>query len=344
MNRREFLRNGGLLGAGAALFAGNQVAKAAAPSSDDGALTFSLFADIHYAPHELPHDSREWLERILDRALKEKAEFVIHLGDFTHHRHNTGDYVKAYNDFSIPTYHVIGNHDTDGRSYKELLGDYQMKNGYYFFDRKGFRFVVLDANYFKRDKQYVHYIKGNYGWAVKQGAGPVIPPDQIEWLKDVLDKSPYPCILMSHQSIEREGDGLINYLQVRDIINNANKKHPGRVPLVMNGHYHTDYVRILDGVVYFDVNSANYYWVDKKHNLYPKEFEKNFIYAKNTIAYNDPISAIVTLWPNGRIRVKGQNSTLYKGVTRKMTGNGRFDMMGREATARIQSFDLTPNW
>lgn len=344
MNRREFIRNGGLLGAGAALFAGQATAKAAAPSADAESLTFCLFADIHYYPGVFPHDTHEWLRRILNRALKEKAEFVIHLGDFTHRNQDAEAYIKMYNDFSLPTYHTIGNHENDGRNYEQVLRAYHMKCGYYFFDKKGFRFVVLDPNYFKLGDQFIHYANGNYFKALREGAyGPALPPDQVQWLKETVQASPYPCILMSHQSFERETDGVKNYQEVRDLINETNRRHPGRIPLVMNGHYHCDHLRILDGVIYFDVNSANYQWVNKPHNLYPEEVTKNHSLAKNTVMFNDPVSAIVTLTHDGGIRIKGQKSSLFMGVTREMTGNPRFDSMGRETTAVIQSIDLKLN-
>ena len=340
MKRREFLRNAGLLGAGAALVTGSAVAKANPKSAED-ALTFCLFSDIHYYPGVFPHASHEWLQRILDRAVREKAEFVIHLGDFTHRDKDTEAYVKLYNNFSLPTYHTIGNHENDGRTYEQVLKAYGMKCGYYFFDRKGFRFIVLDPNYFKHGEAFVHYANGNYFKALREGAyGPALPPDQVKWLRETVESSPYPCVLMSHQSFERERDGVKNYQEVRDLINAANRRHPGRVLLVMNGHYHTDNLRILDGVVYFDVNSANYQWVEHPHKLYPKELLAKYSCAKHSVIYNDPISAIVTLTRDGGIKIEGQKSTLFMGVTQEMTGNPRFDCMGRETTAVIQSVDL----
>ena len=74
IGRREFIGTGA-----AALLAGN--VRAAPP---DGEVTFCAFADIHYYPGAFPHDTREWLERVLDRAEKAQADFIIHMGDFTH--------------------------------------------------------------------------------------------------------------------------------------------------------------------------------------------------------------------------------------------------------------------
>ena len=69
----------GFIGAGvASLFAGNLLAK---PAEDE--VKFCAFADIHYFPGVFPHDTREWLERVLNRAEKSKVDFIIHMGDFT---------------------------------------------------------------------------------------------------------------------------------------------------------------------------------------------------------------------------------------------------------------------
>ena len=68
IGRREFI------GAGvASLFAGNLLAR---PAEDE--VKFCAFADIHYYPGMFPHDTREWLERVLDRAEKAHADFIIH--------------------------------------------------------------------------------------------------------------------------------------------------------------------------------------------------------------------------------------------------------------------------
>ena len=59
IGRRAFI------GAGmASLLAGNLLAR---PAEDE--VKFCAFADIHYYPGMFPHDTREWLERVLDRAV-----------------------------------------------------------------------------------------------------------------------------------------------------------------------------------------------------------------------------------------------------------------------------------
>ena len=352
MTRRDFLSTGALLGASLSVLPGSALAKddvvsTTAAASDRGAggtaaaseVRFCAFADIHYYPRVFPHDSREWLERILDRATREKVDFVIHAGDFTHKPKEFSDYVNWYNDYSLPTYHCIGNHDDDGNSHDVTLECYRLQCGHYFFDRKGFRFIVADPNYFLQDGIYTHYSASNY---YKIGTS-YVPPEQLEWLKDAIGNSPYPCVIFSHQRFEREIGGCKNYAEVRKIINDANAAHHGRVRLVINGHHHRDNLRLIDGVLYFDLNSANYEWGAKAHDKYPPDVLARHSLAKNTVMYNDPINAIITMNSDGRIKIDGMESSLFMGITREMTGNPRYDAHGRETTARVQSLDITLN-
>ena len=81
IGRRAFI------GAGAAtLLAGASggAVRGARGVRGDGEVKFCAFADIHYYPGVFPHDTREWLERVLNRAEKSKVDFIIHMGDFTH--------------------------------------------------------------------------------------------------------------------------------------------------------------------------------------------------------------------------------------------------------------------
>ena len=339
VGRHSGIGRRGFIGAGmASLLAGNLLARTA-----EDEVKFCAFADIHYYPGVFPHDTREWLERVLDRAEKAHADFIIHMGDFTHTPVACRDYVDFYNDFRIKTYHTIGNHDDDGNSHEETLAAYRLACGHYHFDRGGFRFIVTDTNNCLIDGKWVHYSSSNY-YAVGRKSGSLItrvPPEQLEWLKSTIESSPYPCIVTSHASYERE-DGSPDRAAVRKIFDDANAKCPGRVRLVINGHHHCDHVRILENIVYLDLNSANYDWMVKTHTAYPEEDVKRWKHARHVIAWNDPVSAIITINRNGHLKVEGQRSQFYRGVTPAMAGlpstNGR---QNRPITPNIQSFEMT---
>ncbi|NLG14794.1 MAG: hypothetical protein GX561_11425 [Lentisphaerae bacterium] len=305
-------------------------------------IKFCAFADIHYYPGVFPRDSWDWLDQILDHAEQEQVDMIIHLGDFTHTPQKCIDYVNHYNDFKIPTYHTIGNHDDDGNSHEVTLECYRMESGHYYFDQNGFRFVIVDPNYYKLDGEYIHFSSSNY---YKHNAlRDWVPPEQLEWLADTINHSPFPCILFSHESFERENNGVQNQDDVKAIINAANAKCPGKVRMCINGHYHRDFIRILDDVVYFELNSANYEWVNNKHECYPREVLDRWKLACNTVMYNDPIHAIITLTEDGSIQIQGMKSELFMGVTREMTGNPKFDSHSRPVTANVQSMNIKMNY
>lgn len=298
-------------------------------------LTFSVFADIHHLPGVFYSRAEEKLTAIQKRAKECGSAFIIHAGDYTHGPSASMDFVNRYCDFEIPSYHCLGNHDSDSTSFAETLAAYRMPNDYYFFDNGGFRIVVMNLNYYEQDGQYIPYSLGNY-YSTTGSVG-MMPPQEMAWLTETLENSPYPCILIGHQSIERDADGILNAKEVRDIINRANQKHPRRVMMVINGHYHKDFIRIRDNVLYFDLNSCAYDWIDAEHHLYPAELEKEYRLVHHTVCVNEAIHAVVTVTDAGEIQIDGMNGSFLHGVTREMTPEPPFDKSGRPATPNVSS-------
>lgn len=303
---------------------------------------FSVFADIHHYPGVFMSQTPELLTQIQERALRLKCDFIIHVGDFTHNPPAVSDFIEQYNRFSIPSYHTLGNHDQDGCTWEKTLQAYQMPDGHYFFDKNGFRFIILDPNYILHEGVYTHYSKANYYKA--PGSQPIIPPEQLSWLAQTLDTAPGACVLFSHQSYERQVRGVVNWREIRSIINAANQKTPGRVRLCINGHYHRDFLRILDNVVYFDLNSASYDWVEKTHDLYPKELCDQYKLVNHTVVYNDPIHAVVMMDADGLLVIEGMESSMLLDVTREKAGMSFADSSGRPVCPRVQSASLRMNY
>ena len=342
ISRKSFL--GGCL---ASPFAASAAVSAGKEKSPKGKLRFCAFADIHYFPKVFPHSTFDWLDRILGRAVDTKCDFVIHMGDFVHEGKGSQNYVDHYNDFKIPTYHTPGNHDFDQVTAEERMASFRLEKLYYHFDKNGFRIIVTDTNHVKYEGKTFHYSLSNYQKIsrVDQCAISRVGDEQLEWLKATIDSSPYPCIITSHASYERNpGFGSGDAVEVRNIIDEANKKNPGRVKLVINGHHHCDYVRILNGVCYLDLNSANYQYMYKPHHLYPEEDCKDLRMMQHVLAYNDPVNAIVTLDTDGLIQVDGVESSFHRGITREIcrdrTGLSAISRDGRLTTARVQSFRM----
>ena len=302
--RRDFL-------AGMGAFA---AAGASAPT-----LRFLVAADIHYRPGVFPHDDRAWLERIVARAEEERVAFAIQLGDFVHSARRDRGYLDAWNGARVPTRNVVGNHDDDGGPHPETLEAFRMERGWYHFDVQGFRFVVLDTNYALIDGHYVHYGKGCgfVQWRLPPGAGMRLHPDELAWLEETLASSPSPCVVCSHRRLD--GDDA-DALAVRAIFARANAARPGRVMLAMNGHNHVDRWKVLDGVAYFTVNSANHVWVPRRHSAYPAEDMARWREIDHVIAYDTPLSAIVTLEPGGKVKVEGMPGRFWRDIPPEKMG------------------------
>lgn len=356
-NRRGFIGAGMLAAAsvGGSAFAGASAGKR-------GEVKFCVFADIHYrpGPKGFPHSTKEWLGRILSRAEREGCDFVIHCGDFCHNPVADREYVEFYNGFRLPTYHTIGNHDDDGCAHEDTLKSYGIERGYYHFDVKGFRFIVIDANNIRwADGSIEHYSRGNYFRKGKraelkplydQGRSDVIgvvDPEQVEWLRRTIDGSPYPCVCFSHQSFERlTGNACHNADEIRAVFDAANARTPGKVRMAINGHHHCDFLRILEKVVYLDLNSASYQWMGSKymHGNYPEEFFKANGQVKRDVpwlSWDDPLNAIVTLSHDGLIRIDGMESRFSCGVRPEQCNGFGLDGCGRATVPRVQSAEMT---
>ena len=316
---------------------------AAAGSAAGRGVKFCLFADLHYWPGVFPNDTTEFLDRILKRAEDNEVDFVLHLGDLVHFPMQLKGFVDRYNDFHIPTYHTVGNHEFES-SVEDVLKAYRLERAYYSFDRGGFRFVITDPNYILRNGELVHFSNSNWRTTNKRPGDRIywIPPEQLKWLKETIDASPYPCVVMAHESYERPGAGGVqNQEEVRAIFDAANARTPGKVRLVMTGHYHVDYLRVLRGIPYLEVNSANFFFAGKHHDKYPADYMKGLKQSSHTLTWKEPLSAIVTLGHNGHIRIEGSRSEWLYGISPEKAGLPLLDEVGRPNTAMIQSVDMT---
>ena len=334
--RRDALKS--LLAGGMALTAGcASVSALEAPAA--GRVKFTAFADIHHNPGQFMTNAPERLAKIQARALREKVDCVVELGDFCHGPAHNPDFVRQFASFRIPSYHVLGNHDCDQNAYAATLAAYRMPRSHYAFDVKGFRFVVLDTNYLSETEG--HFENGNQ-YKRPGGERGYVSAEQIPWFRKTLLNSPFPCIVLSHQSLERESVGVGNLPALRSIINEANRVSPHRVPLCINGHFHRNFLRILDGVAYLDLNSASYDWVGGKQlTCYPPELRAKYSLLCHQIIWNDPVHAVITLGRDGWLKIDGMKSSFYRGVTpEKASGSPIYDRTGRPCECEVLSANL----
>jgi hypothetical protein len=283
---------------------------------------FTVFSDLHHHPQWYKSDAPERLSAIQKRAKESNSEFLLHLGDFSHKPSAYPELIRQYREFCVPGYFVLGNHEFDIDSFETVLETMGMESGYYFFDRSGFRFIVLDENYFRDFPGiYFHYSERNYfdhpsfrDW---------MPPEEIDWLRETVKNSPYPCILASHAMLDfTDGKrGVKCKEEIREIIRNS-KGTPGEVILCLNGHYHRSGLDIIDGVPRLDVNSATFNWIPTPHYLFPEEWYKEYECVGNMVIYADPLSTVITIdSDSGEMIFEGVESSFVCDVSTEKSGN-----------------------
>lgn len=311
-------------------------------------IKFLTFADLHYYPGVFCTNAAEKLEKIKQRAIENNVDMVIHAGDLCHAPHLNTDFVEKYHNFPMPVYHTIGNHENDKSSYEEILSTYRIENGYYYFDKNGFRFIVLDLNYMVIDGELLHYnygdYLGNYGGKRKVGAYVAMGKVQMQWLEETVMDSPYPCILISHQSTERKDSGFAfsEMQEIWSLYDRVNKDKQ-KIIMAINGHHHRDNLRIFKNILFFDLNSASMDWLEKPHDKFPKELMDKYSLIQHSIIWNDPLSAVVTVTEDGNIKIEGAKSDYFMGINHETLGIKNVDPDGRICTASIESANIKIN-
>jgi hypothetical protein len=287
-------------------------------------LTFCVFADLHYRVGDWSWCERR-LDRILERACREKAAFVMHCGDFCHDVIGAHAIIDKYNHAPIPAYHTVGNHDfesTDGLSI--VLDAYRMPKNFYCFDKDGVRLISLDTNYhYGDDGKLLHYADDT-AWAKCHQSNLIIPPEELDFLCDALATSSGPCVIFSHSSAIRE-HSLANAHEIRRRVKEARKGHP---VLWINGHHHRNRLTFADGSAWLDLNTASSDWLNTPHHLYPAELMSKYGCSDHTLLLEDELSAIITVDMDGTFDIHGSKTQPYLGITHEMAGNSSYDEEG----------------
>lgn len=306
-------------------------------------MKFFLFSDFHYNENLYINPGFEGLHLFQRIAEETKCDMMLHLGDLSHGPTHVMDFVEEYNNFHIPSYNCLGNHDVQTSTRDEVIKAYRMPDHHYIIDKGGYRFIIADTNFFydAENDKYVPYDKTNYYYVP---ARETLPPEEIEWIKESIETSPYPCILCSHASFER-CNSVKNGDVVRKIIDEANKKKPHSVIMCMNGHHHRDHISIINNVIYFDVISTAFGCAGcppmPPHDKFKKEDYKKYSEAGYIICPNDPLYYVVTL-EGTTVTVEGcPPSTMYCGIGHKELGMAEYDEMGRAYTPYVSSMKIT---
>ncbi|MFO1501696.1 MAG: hypothetical protein U1G07_25515 [Verrucomicrobiota bacterium] len=78
---------------------------------------------------------------------------------------------------------------------------------------------------------------------------------------------------------------------------NEGKGAGTKVAACFGGHLHRDYCRVIRHIPYIQINSASYFWIGPAfaHARYSAEVEKAHPAIKNTVPYQEPLWAMVTI-------------------------------------------------
>lgn len=264
MNRKEWLKSAGLL-AGAVVLSGSTSVNTSEQKSKK-VLRIGHMTDPHIRPE---NDSEKWVRKCIRtiQELSEAPDFIFNGGDSIGDALNKDEQtVKnqwdlwnkiSKDEFKIPVYHCIGNHDVwgikeaknDARYAKQwAINELGMKERYYRFEKSGWHFIVLDSTHIREDGS----------WYIAK-----LDEQQFSWLEQQLKEIPSnePIFITSHIPIlcaaayfdgenEKKGDwqvpGRWMHIDARKIVE-LFYKHPN-VKLCISGHIH-----LKDAVVYNDV-------------------------------------------------------------------------------------------
>lgn len=221
-----------------------------------------MVTDSHYADKEVwgtryYRESLDKMRACIEVMNQGQLDFVVHLGDFKDEdadrkEADTLRYLKdleaAFTQFKGSIYHCVGNHDIDSITKTQFLQNISntgvpKDQSYYSFDSKGFHFIVLDANF---DENYEdQFYKKGANWQDTR-----IPPEQLEWLKEDLQKNNLPTVIFCHHPLfeyfRKDAKFHVNnYEEVQHILEESTK-----VLAVFQGHVHEEKFIQQNGIHY----------------------------------------------------------------------------------------------
>ena len=260
---------------------------------ENKSIQFGFITDLH---HGLCQGTLPRLQEFINEASSKSLDFIIQGGDFCFSEPAGQECIDLWNTYQGEKYHVLGNHDMDKGSKADIMKMWGMKEQYYSFDKGAFHFVILDGNYIKEDGKFVDYAHANF--YIDQQNRSLFSPEQIEWLKQDLEKTDRQTIIISHQALDEIWGGWSSpsRFDIRRVIDDANNNFEfQKVIACFCGHHHVDEHSIINDVHYFQMNSASYYWAGKGYG------------SDGAMAmYTNPLYAFITISTAGKITIEGK--------------------------------------
>ena len=257
-------------------------------------IKFTVFGDLHF--DEVSDGNRRVYE-LIEHIKETNPNFVVSLGDLCKPiAENKEIVLNQFMETEVPVYHTIGNHETDTCHLEEVLEFFDLKTPYYSFEYDDVKFIVLNSCYYSKNGQESTY----FGRCYRDGNSiyPIIPKDEIEWLKrELSDRKKY--IIFSHHSLvnEHRDRGIHNKEEIRRLFQGKD------VLLCMNGHDHGDEYTIVNDIPYYTVNSATYVWCGAQV-VSSKELKEKYSYLHGKLLYKQALYVDVEI-DDEEIRIQG---------------------------------------
>ena len=289
-------------------------------SSSEKVGKIGLIADLH---QDIMHDGKERLSAFLQAMEQFKPDALIQLGDFAYPGDKNKEVIEMFNNAHNNTLHVIGNHDTDAGFTKQQCIDYWgMPSRYYKKNVSGITFIVLDGNDIGSPTYQGGYVS-------------YVGEEQWVWLKEQLNNTEGPIIIVSHQPLAGAW-AVDNAEEIQEILSSASDK----IILAINGHSHIDSLIRIKNIPYLHLNSASYQWVgeDFKHNSYANEIHEEFPWISSTCPYKDSLFATLTVdLANQSLKIEGKKSEWVGNSPAELGVDAHPDLTnGEEVAARIR--------
>lgn len=293
-------------------------------------IKFLVFTDLHY---DYATRGDERIRQIMSRAENEKVDFIVSLGDITAPSEQYRHVLEKVRSFEIPFYQVLGNHDVqvDLHQTLQFLG---MEEPYYSFTQGDIKFLFLNSCYYKQGNE-------EYSFPEKKGEGvdtPIIPQEEMEWLKKELeDEKDY--VIFSHHSFTNRfrNRAVRNGQEVFDLFQGKN------ILLCMNGHDHGDDFKVIDQVPFYTLNSAYGPWIGFPNG--DGSLGQKYEHLHGYVPYDRALSAVVTIEMDadrkhsGVIRMEGMQGD-YESVTPAELGLADPHWNGVSVEPKASSFDI----
>lgn len=260
MNRRDILKQAGLLAAG--VLAAPAAAHAAAKPGRKPVLTIAHITDVHISEEG---NAPERFQKCLEEIKRRKVDFFLNGGDAV--MDVSYDNVKreqvtrlwdlwdkcTANLGGYEIFSCIGNHDIWWKApatANEMYGKpyaakrLKMPARYYSFSRSGWHFIVLDGN--NKDVS--------------------LDEEQYRWLEQNLEQLPAgtPTLLMSHYPILGitpilVGGGHADHKRLKGLF----FKHRDKVKVCLSGHNHLSDNAVYNGIRYCCNGAMSGFWWGK---------------------------------------------------------------------------------